>query len=295
MQCKCVLAYGGKFPYNPSGSDITQAAMKRKIDLCRYEHPESKMYPRSAILYFDDLSPSLLNDFIFTLLKRGVAKGATIEIASRENNGVISFNIDCPKAFSSVHRVWEIPEYQELKRRVLVFNFDHIENLSSEDISYYQNYNFMTTDSIDFNGLNNEFKLFWHNDDTLEKYKRFKRSLSKIKHDIPKQLFTLSLDVMATGLTCEYYENINDCVDDFADYWSNHYKQSESEVINILKTYLSGKLEINPNILKDYLDKKTQANQCDKISYNQLKLLMSELDYSLIFDPLNAENMWIKR
>lgn len=287
--------YGGKYPFNPSGSDITQAAMKRKITATKYEYPDSKLGPRGSMLYFDDLSPSLLNDLILTLLKRGITKGSTIEIADKEGIGVISFAIDCPKAFSSIHKIWEYPQYQELKRRILVFNFDHIENLSSEDLSYYDDYEFLPTDSIDFSGLSEDFKKFWHDEDILEKYKSYKRSLSRVKHDIPKQLFTLSLDVMATGLLCEYYSTTKECLDDFKEYWSNHYEKSDNEIINLLKVYCGDKTEISPNHLMGYLSKKAQLSQCEKIGFRDLKMLMNELNYELTFNPVYGENIWYKK
>jgi hypothetical protein len=100
---------------------------------------------------------------------------------------------------------------------------------------------------------------------------------------------------MATGLTCDYYWTTKECLDDFEKYWNNHYQKSDNEVTNLLKVYCGDKTELNPNHLKDYLDKKAQLSQCEKIGFRDLKVLMGELGYELIFNPVYGENIWIKQ
>src|SRR6476646_1048984 len=82
-----------------TGSDITAAGIKRKINASMFHDPSKGRQishnERSTVFVFDDVMPQLLlrdEGLLYTLLKRGIERGGTVEMAAKDSPlGVITF------------------------------------------------------------------------------------------------------------------------------------------------------------------------------------------------------------
>ena len=122
-------------------SSITYAGFRNHVDEYRTIASAEYSGERNIHVVIDEISPDTLtnNDF-YTLLKGGVSIATSdIRISSERTGENKSFNCFCPKSFSTCNPFWQEQKYNEIRRRIFVFETKKVDNrdfLSKEEINY---------------------------------------------------------------------------------------------------------------------------------------------------------------
>lgn len=122
-------------------SSITYAGFRNHVDEHRTIVSAEYSGERNIHVVIDEISADTLtnNDF-YTLLKGGVSIATSgIRISSERSGENKDFNCFCPKSFSTCNPFWQEQKYNEIRRRIFVFETKKVEDrdfLSKEEINY---------------------------------------------------------------------------------------------------------------------------------------------------------------
>lgn len=216
----------------------TFASIRNSIENSRW-YDSDKTFEKNFLLIWDDINENVFlnDDKLFSLFKSGINRKATIKIADKMGINM-EFKPFSPKMCSTVTPFWDHPKLVELKRRVLPFLFKQIpanttiygsgENGDYNDENLSVEFDLLTVEEINFNGLNGDYESFWRVKENRTQFNKNKQLLSKIKkHSIPLEIYRLNLDVMATtGLI--YGLGSRETV----TMWENYYNYINENVFN---------------------------------------------------------------
>lgn len=179
----------------------TFASIRNSIENSRW-YDSDKAFEKNFLLIWDDINEKVFTDSeqMFSMFKSGINRKATITIADKMGVNM-EFKPFSPKLCSTVTPFWDNPKLVELKRRVLPFLFKQIPVTigNNSDPEYDTEFNLLTVEEINFNGLNGDYERFWKVKENRTQFNKAKQLLSKIKtHSIPLEIYRLNLDVMAT-------------------------------------------------------------------------------------------------
>lgn len=122
-------------------SSITYAGFRNHVDEHRAIVSAEYSGERNIHVVIDEISSdTLANSDFYTLLKGGVSIAtAGIRISSERPGENRIFNCFSPKSFSTCYPFWQEQKYNEIRRRIFVFETKKVENrdfLSKEEINY---------------------------------------------------------------------------------------------------------------------------------------------------------------
>lgn len=288
---------------------------------CSLEHPGNE---KNAALVWEDISPSdlLANDGnIFALLKNGCERAGTITIAG-EMGVNKTFKVFCPKFISSIHPIHARFEFRELVRRMIVIQHKPLSKWVKED---YDDYNSGTDplelvdlNDLDWDGLKREFREFWEDPGILQLWVDTNRSLRSIRnHGMTNGLYSMSRDLICTGVVTGLWSTTREAIDHMAAYWEWHVGSIESQASATTKALAhfvesrtkadvernkqaleAGKhswvvpLEIPAKELKDHIDYlKAQGELDTQASTNDINNAMASLGW-MLKPNAKRQNTW---
>ncbi|MFM6212357.1 hypothetical protein [Planktothrix sp.] len=170
----------------------TFASIRNLISTSRY-YDSDKEFERNFLLVWDDINEKVFTDSeqMFSLFKSGTNYKSVITIADKMGVNM-EFKPFAPKLCSTVQPFWDNPKLTELKRRLLPILFAKLPDYSSIE------FDLVSVDEINFNGLNNEFEMFWRDKKNRDEFNARKRSLSRLKSSvIPIETLRLYQDNIA--------------------------------------------------------------------------------------------------
>lgn len=140
---KIISKMYGVEKYPLYSSSTTATAFRNYIEKARYnsnlnENGLIEREERNTFLLIDDINVKTLTDssLLFPMLKCSYSRTSDIISISAGNGENYDFRTFCPKVMSSICRFWELEQFNELKRRILVLTHKpSYENLL--DIDYY--------------------------------------------------------------------------------------------------------------------------------------------------------------
>ena len=217
----------------------TFASIRNSIENSRW-YDSDKTFEKNFLLIWDDIAENvfLSDDKLFSLFKSGINRKATITIADKMGVNM-EFKPFSPKLCSTVTPFWDNPKLVELKRRVLPFLFKQIPISlgDNNDLEYDIEFNLLTVEEINFNGLNGDYERFWRIKENRTQFNKAKGLLSKIKtHSIPLEIYRLNLDVMATTALI-YNLNSRDTVTIWENYYSYIVENIFDSNVGILRIF----------------------------------------------------------
>jgi len=291
-----------------TGSDITASGIKRKINQSMFHDPakgrEISHNEKSTVFVFDDIMPQLLlrdEGLLYTLLKRGIERNGTVEMASRDSPmGIITFYVGCPKWISSISKFWLQPQFSEMHRRIIWIEFKHYKEWKEKDFSQFYSdcepENIVSISDVDWSGLPGHFKSYWNDPEVYTQFAEIKGKIrNKRKHGISKEHWQISTDLIATGVTCGYWENLDDAIADIKGYWEQSMADkadARGAAVQLLEVFIQGVKGtedvypvLNPKDVKAYLDAAYKDGGLD-INPNPrtIEECMSQLNYRLGVD-----------
>lgn len=261
------------------------------------EHiPIAKKIELNTILVWDDIDAKILIEQpnIFRMLKSGYNKATdTISIAGTGGRN-IKFNCFSPKIVSSTTPIWGDSRFSELERRILVVKFGKAVNPPS-----------LKLESYDWHGFEQVFKNYW-NIDRAKAWLEYRLELDSCLDNTTRS--TITLDLMATGLTVGLWSDTEAAINYFEDYWKWYELEAatgDSALTGLLKQFINDRLnkeeqlalkfgcqpecEIDPRELKKMVDSWYKAGMLE-VSPNAalVNQIMNYLGWRLI------PNAWTK-
>lgn len=313
----------------PIGSNSTPTSLRNAIMSNRFGEPvEGQYYEREkhAVLAWEDVNPQEMRKHegaLFNLLKLGIDRSATIQIASKDGKN-LEFYPFSPKYISSIHPIYAEYDFRELIRRVLVVQHKRFDNWVNSDYSHaYEGmkpHDLIDLETYDWDGLQNEFQKYWSDLGRLEHWVSVQKYLSKKKgHGIEKPLWKISKDIIACGVVCGFWNAEVEAIDHMRDYWQWHKENVESQASALQKVLaafiesscsdiekrnqicresgalnLIQPLEVNPKELKDYVSRAMGNGDIELgTSYREVNSAMLNLGWKLNLNT-QGQSRWMK-
>ncbi|NET40610.1 hypothetical protein [Okeania sp. SIO2B3] len=153
-------------------STATYAGIRNHIESCRISVDDNgEESEENIIICIDDCSENTFKEEkIYTLLKTGTSiSNAKTAISSAETGKNQSFNSACPKAVSTCDPFWTLPEFHEIRRRIIIIptEKENRDFVDKEMLVFNEGSDFPLADVI---------RNFW-----LEKQKEFKILLKRLR------------------------------------------------------------------------------------------------------------------
>lgn len=251
---------------------------------CSVDHPGNE---KNAVLVWEDVSPSdlLANDGnIFALLKNGTERSGTITIAG-EMGVNKTFKVFSPKYISSVHPIHAKYEFRELVRRMIVIQHKPLDKWTNDDYDEFNSsvdpLELADLNDMDWDGLKREFREFWEDPAILQLWGETNRSLRSIRnHGMTNGLYSMSRDLICTGVVSGIWATTREAIDHIAAYWDWHRGSIESQASATQKA-LSHFIE---SYTKDAVERNKVAIEAGKASWTialeiPAKELKDHIDY----------------
>ena len=158
-------------------SSITYAALRNHVNEHRFMNSTEYSGEKNFHIVIDEISSEALAEpRFYTLLKGGVSIATSeVRISSEKSGENKSFNCFGPKSFSTCNPFWQEQRYDEIRRRLFIFETKKISDgdfLSKEEINYNE---------CD-HPLSQVLQGFWV--ENQSKYKQFVRKLKGDDRDI---------------------------------------------------------------------------------------------------------------
>ena len=262
----------------------TFASLRNALNKMRWIDPADKDFEQEGVIMcWDNIhANTLLNDQkIFQMLLFGYSRASEIINIADKNGENISFHVFSPKVMSSIDLLYVDPRFQELWRRLLIIKHKPWEKFTSheKDNSNFNVMEKLDLDSVSWTGLSDKFLGFWSDSDMCRQYAKYRSYLTRkgrksftIPESITGEQWTVSIDLICTGLCIGTWESYQEAADGMGAYWhwaNNTVLYELSATIGQLKIFIeeevglarkqrditgsNERLVINPARLKDRL------------------------------------------
>lgn len=210
----------------------TATALRNEITSLKYKFPgyENSEHIIHGLVFDDVNALTFKNQLLFLIMKGRISRSTdTIKIADSKNPGEnFSFRVFGACAISSVAPIASFQEFQELDRRLLT-----IHTLKDETVSV------VNTEQINWDGLYKFACDFWQADRCSEFVNNLRSFNQRIKREEGRRLkasqATISLSLLATGLTAEIWQSEDEAIEAVAAYWQYDKSKKESKRFSTLK------------------------------------------------------------
>lgn len=211
----------------------TFAGIRNDINSMRWIDVATKEFEKDgAILCWDNLhTETLERDLkIYQMLLFGYDRNTDkISIANSDGTNIDYF-VYCPKIISSVAPIHLVPEFGELVRRIILIPHKKYEKFSPEEKREYEgvdiNLDRIPFESISWEGFEENFFAFWNDQNNCRDYVAWRKMLTKKgkkPFTLPKTItsanWTISIDLVVTGLLMGTWKSIQEAIDHLGEYW----------------------------------------------------------------------------
>ncbi len=297
----------------------TFASIRNSLDNMRWIDPELKeLEKEGAILCWDNINKeTLLRDIkLYNMLLFGYNRSTEkVQIANMDGTNK-EYKVFCPKILSSIESIHLDYQFSELRRRMMVIPHKQFEKFNYLDKEYYRGRDFdlekLDLDSISWEGIETKFLQFWSNVDTCKEYVMYRKILTKrgnkpfeIPDSISSTQWTISIDLICTGLVLKAFDSINHALEFFAKYWEYSKVEIYSEfsaTLEHLRSFIGDETEslkecnrllvekdlkpkkiyIHPKRLKHHLDKLQSEGALDIMPRPKyIQEIMNQLGWKL--------------
>jgi hypothetical protein len=214
----------------------TFASIRISLNQMRFNMPETNQYiedeREGALLCWDNIhAQTFANDTkLYQMVLSGYDRGTDRISIADGTGGVREYFTFAPKIMSSVEELHLDPKYSELKRRLLIVPHKKWDKFSNaEKLTYSSNYEvneLLDIDTVFWDGIQDNFFLFWSTRLNCEQYvfnrqmlaKRKKNKL-KLSEHISSDRWATAIDFLATGMTLGAWESAQEACDFLGCYW----------------------------------------------------------------------------
>lgn len=245
------LLHGRKTTFSPRD---TFASIRNALDKMRWIEPSLKDFEREgAILCWDNIHIKTLeiDEKIYQMLLFGYSRNTEKIMIAGSNGDNKEFYVFCPKIISSIEPIHLHPGFEELQRRLLIIQHKQWEKFSYSDKQFYGDIDIkdkLDLDSISWEGIEKEFNRFWDNIENCKLYAKYRGILTKrgkksftIPEHIKGEYWTISVDIICTGLVVGAWASIAEAIEHITQYWEwheTHTKLNSSATIQHLRIFI---------------------------------------------------------
>lgn len=213
------------------GFNQTFSAIRNALDCMRWIDPKDKeMEKEGALLPWDNIHISTLkrDERIYQLLLFGYSRSSDKISIAQPDGSNREFNVFSPKIISSVDDIHLCPDFEELHRRLIVIPHKSFEDFTAEEKKQYQNFDIhqdkLDIESIHWDGIEDNFFSFWNKIDNCKLYAKYRASLTKkgrekFIHGMTSSQWTISIDLIVTGLIIGAWNTPTQAINHMSDYW----------------------------------------------------------------------------
>ncbi|MEC4896338.1 MAG: hypothetical protein SAL07_25530 [Oscillatoria sp. PMC 1051.18] len=208
-----------------SAPDNTAAAIRNEIHLRKF--PYNDGIEENSILIWDDIDPAVFynNPVIYRILKVGYDRSTGfIQIASQGGEN-LTFGVFLPKITCSITALHTIPEFSELARRMLIIPTKKWEEFTKEEQEANNKdgqFNInekLNIDDFNWYGIEKLIYEFWRNPSRCKSYIYLRKKLKRHSEGLTGSRWTISVDLLATGLATEVWLSIDEAINCIKKYW----------------------------------------------------------------------------
>ncbi len=265
------LVHGIRHTFSPTD---TFASIRNSLDTMRWIDPVDKNFEKEgSILCWDNIHIQTLKEDkrIYQLLLFGYNRSTDkIQIAGADGTNK-QFHVFSPKIISSIEPIHLHHEFAELRRRLIVVPHKKWEKFTSEERSHYEgldiNVDRLDLDSISWKGIESRYYTFWNDENNCRLYAGYRAMLTrkgKKGFSIPKVIdgekWSITIDLIATGLVVGTWSDVQAAVDFMAEYWtySNTFIYGE---FNATMEHLRAFVESETSTIRELNNKLAEAGQ----------------------------------
>lgn len=310
--------HGHKNTFSPADTfaSIRNALSERKYgkfdkDSLEYESLEEL---DGCILCWDNLDRATMvkEPRLYKLLLVGYDRATAVMAIAQPDGTNRDFNVYCPKIISSIDPFHLSPDYFELRRRVFLIPHKKQENLLPDEGYECE---FLDIDSISWKGIEKQFHEFWSKESVCREYVVYRKSMKRSMKPaaITSEQWTISVDLICTGLVLKAWKNLSEALSCIEWYWNYSKKVSHFEgatSLAHLKEFIKIETEnverineqlaianqpliepiLNPTKLKKYLKDMGEQGRLDiTLQHKDINRFMYELGW------IHSKEGWIKR
>lgn len=231
----------------------TFASIRNSLDNMRWLTEDKQQEKEGAILCWDNIHASTLieNKNIYQMLLFGYNRSSEkISIASSNGNN-LEFYVFSPKILSTVDPIHLDTSFKELHRRLYLIPHKPYSMFLPSDKKPYQDRSIedrLDLDSIDWEGIEDEFFKFWNDKENVRSYAKLRTLLTRknsiYSKNLPKSItaerWTICVDLIVTGVITGKWSTPAEATEYFAIYWEyidNELVES-SATVGFLKAFI---------------------------------------------------------
>ena len=236
-------------------ASTTPSALRNIINESKWHEPGLLQGERNSILIYDNVNQETLNnEYLYSLLLGGYNRNTSRVTLSLGAGKSCSFDIFGLRLLTTIHPFFNLPKYSEINRRCYVLRTKLLESMAGDDRDDLGD--ICISERIDpnlreFKALNRAFEQFWTTEHNLANYAGIKRSLSRQRKflkaypAINSHRWTISLDLVVTGLVTGVWDTFENALEHLQTYWNWH----DSE--------MAGNISPLSNLLVEFINENT--------------------------------------
>jgi hypothetical protein len=213
------------------------------------EYSYRKSVERNICMVWDDIDSSVFANSpdLYRLFKFGSNRATDkIILSSKEIGENLEFHCFCPKIFSSISPLHLDDRFRELRRRLVVIPCRRVEELTDarkEELNIEEGNwqrNLLDLDAWDWTGFDTVFENYWD----IEMASAFiatRRTLSQTAKGLSSQQRSISLDLLACGITSGVWTDEETALSRLKVYWKWFKQETEKNtgLGSLLKDYIA--------------------------------------------------------
>jgi hypothetical protein len=213
------------------------------------EYSYRKSVERNICMVWDDIDSSVFANSpdLYRLFKFGSNRATDkIILSSKEIGENLEFHCFCPKIFSSISPLHLDDRFRELRRRLVVIPCRRVEELTDtrkEELNIEEGNwqrNLLDLDAWDWTGFDTVFENYWD----IEMASAFittRRTLSQTAKGLSSQQRSISLDLLACGITSGVWTDEVTALERLKTYWKWYKAETEKNtgLGSLLKDYIA--------------------------------------------------------
>jgi hypothetical protein len=213
------------------------------------ERSYRKSVERNICMVWDDVDSSVFANSpdLYRLFKFGNNRSTDkIILSSKEIGENLEFHCFCPKIFSSISPLHLDDRFRELRRRLIVIPCRRVEELADErkaelnieDGNWQRN--LLDLDAWDWKGFNQVFEDYW-DIELASAFITTRRAFSQTAKGLSSQQRSISLDLLACGITSGVWTDEQTALERLKTYWKWYKAETEKNtgLGSLLKQYIS--------------------------------------------------------
>lgn len=244
----------------------TFAGLRNYFNELRWDDPTECDGERNTCLLFDNVNKETLsNENLYTFLLNGYNRKTDSISISKGNGENFNFKAFGLKVMSSIHPFYASAQFAELNRRCIVIKckpFEAMQKKERDSLGLPEDFTInerLELEAYDLTPLHTAFSEFWSDSRNLGDYVILKRRLMtrrkgfKIPETIDGAKWTISVDLLVTGIVTRVWDSIEEGLSHLGQYWgwyADHVASAHGAIHRVLMDFIKEELKQTEQVNK---------------------------------------------